>query len=128
MVDTIASDISQSIFIQTQTAVVFHLDTQVFCFGVLPEIEAAGNLKIPLKWRVLRIIRMNVIIEVDEREGRAPGVSVEQFQRSCYAIRSLIRTRCSQTTEIIKQLQVCSCVCAYSQSAEKKDNTILFHR
>ena len=46
MVDAVAPQVSRTVLVQPQTAVVFHLYAQVLCLGVLPEIEAPCDLEI----------------------------------------------------------------------------------
>lgn len=83
IVDAVSAQ-PRGVAIETQAAVVFDLDTEIFGGTLLPEIKAACQLRVSHEGCVLGIIGMNGIVEVNEGEGRTPGIGVEELQRACY--------------------------------------------
>ena len=110
MIDAVAVIGVVAVLAQAQTAVVFHLDTEVFGFSLRPEIQATRYFPVGLKRRVVRVVGMDRVVEIDKRERVAPAVGVEEFHRRGYAVGALVLTRCTQTAEIIEKLQISACL------------------
>ena len=109
VVDAVAAKVAHRVFVDTQAAVVLHLNAQVPGFRVLPEIKAPRDLRITHERRVLRIDGVDVIVEVHERKSRTPRVGVEKFDSGRHAIRTLVAAGRSAATEVIEDLQVRAC-------------------
>lgn len=84
----------------------------------MPEIQAARQLRIGQKRRMFGIIGMDRIIQVDEGKRAAPRIGIEKLQRTRHTRRTLVRTRRTQTPEIVVQLQVRSCEQTNGDQAE----------
>ena len=78
----------------------------------MPEIKASRDLRVPEENRVLRIVGMDRIVQIDEGEGRTPFIRVEEFYGGCDTVRTLVLAGGIQTSEIIEQLDIRSCLCA----------------
>ena len=72
-----------------------------FGFGLLPEIEAPRDLGVRQKNRVVWVIGMDRVVQIDEGEGSTPTIRVKQLEGSRHAVGALVLTRRSETTEII---------------------------
>lgn len=110
MIDTVPVNVVQVIFPKPQTTIVLHLHAQILGLRFLPEIQASGDLGVRHERRVVRVVRMNVVIEIRESEGRTPFVGVEQLQGRRHAVGTLVLTGGVQTSEIVKYLKVRACL------------------
>ena len=109
MVDGIAAQVAHSVFVEPKTTVVLQLQAEVAGRRLLPEIEAAGYLGIRHEGRVLGVVGMDIIVEVNEGEGRTPGIGIEEFEGSGDAVGTLVGTCGIERTEVVVELQVGAC-------------------
>lgn len=108
MMDGVAEIGVVRILPDTYTAVVFHLQTQIAHDGLLPEIETSRYFQIGEERRVLRIGGVERVVKIDEGEGAAPFIWIEEFDGGRHAVRTLVLAYRIQTAEIIEDLQVCA--------------------
>jgi hypothetical protein len=80
------------------TAIVLHMQAEGCHRGVLPEIEATGDLHVGAAGRNDFAIYPIVEIVIDEEEGVSPIVIVETFEGSCNM--STIFTKIVENLEI----------------------------
>ncbi len=120
MVDSVAAYIARGILVQTESAVVLDLDTEVFRFGLSPEIKAPCYLEITHERRVRGVVGMDVVIEIDEGEGVAPVIGIEELKGRCHAVGPLVRASRSQTAEVIIELQVRPCMHRYRAETDHR--------
>ena len=109
MVDGIAAQVAHSVFVEPETTVVLQLQAEVAGRRLLPEIEAAGYLGIGQERSVLGVVGMDIIVEVNEGEGRTPGIGIEEFEGSGDAVGTLVGTGRTERTEVVVELQVGAC-------------------
>ena len=62
------------------SSVVFHMEAERRKLGVLPEIEAAGNLEVSSPRGYFLIVHLLTVIIIDEEESVAPFVTVEALE------------------------------------------------
>lgn len=108
MIDGVAEIRVVRILPDTYAAVVFHLQTQITHDGLLPEIETSRDFHIGEERRVLRVGGVERVVKIDEGEGVAPIIGIEEFHGRRHAVRTLVLANRIQTAEIIEDLQVCA--------------------
>ena len=80
------------------TTVVLHVGAQATHYGVLPEIQATGNLHVGSVRGEESSVDAVVEVMIDKEEGVAPIVIVETFYSSGYVL--------TVFTEVVKHLDV----------------------
>ena len=83
---------------EVDTAIVLHMQAEGCHRGVLPEIEAAGNLHVGAAGAYFLVIHLVIEVVVNEEEGVSPIVIVETFEGSCNM--STIFTKIVENLEI----------------------------
>ena len=81
VVDAVAAEVAKRILIHTQTAVVLHLHAQILYRRVTPEIKTPRDLRVRHERGVVRVVGVDRVVKVNERECVTPRVGVEQLQR-----------------------------------------------
>ena len=109
MLNSIAADVAERVFVKAQTAVVFYLNAQVFCRCFLPEIETASDLEIAHEGGALWVGRVDIIVQINESKRITPWVGIKELQCSSDAVGALVIAGCAKRTEIIVNLQIRAC-------------------